>query len=75
MAYSPIGNRVILERLKIESVLVNAYSGYSRVLAQSPVNDALVVDDVVITPYKWQEIPGEDDLIVAKIEDIAAKKV
>lgn len=75
MAYSPIGNRVVLERLKIESVLVNAYSGYARVLAKSPVNDALVVDDIVITPYEWQAVPDQDDLIVAKIDDIAAKKV
>ncbi len=75
MAYSPIGNKVVLQRLKVESSLVDAYNGYSKVIAKSHVNDVLAEGDIVITPYEYQSVPGEDDLIVAAVEDIFAKKV
>jgi len=78
MAYSPVGNRVVLELLRVEGDLLTPttlYTGWAKVIAGSNINFAVSEGDIVLTPHEYQDVPGEKHLIVAKIEDISAKKV
>lgn len=71
----PVGDRVVLKRLKVQSALVTdgMYTHFCEVVEKSFVNDSLQVGDVVIEPERWTQVPDQPDLIVAKTKHISAK--
>lgn len=74
MNLEPVGDRVILQRLKVQSSLVtDAYTHFAKVVAKSSVNDMLQVGDVVVEPESWIQVPDREDLIVAKTKHIVAR--
>lgn len=75
MKLDPVGDRVVLKRLTHGSALLAEpmYTHFCEVVEKSRTNDALQVGDVVIEPERWTQVPGVNDLIVAKTKHISAK--
>lgn len=75
MKLEPNDGRVVLKRLRVESALVSTlYNHYAEVVAVDD-DHFIKVGDVVIEPEQWTEVPDEEDLIIAKIEHIPAKRL
>lgn len=76
MKIEPVGDRVVLRRLKLQSTLISeVYTHFCEVVEKSFINDTLQVGDVVIEPERWTQVPDSPDLIVAKTKHISAKRV